>query len=117
MQGGVEAAVRNKILTIARDDHIGDSVGAIFLDLDGGGDEVACRIRDYLGGRIHIVSLELKRDRAIVEVQASPFSDEAARLAEAAADLARKGAPRNALAMFQQALELDPLSGQTLHEM
>jgi len=117
MQGGVEAAVRNKILTIARDDHIGDSVGAIFLDLDGGEDEVARRIRDYLGGRIHIVSLELKRDRAIVEVQASPFSDEAARLAEAAADLARKGAPRNALAMFQQALELDPLSGQTLHEM
>jgi tetratricopeptide (TPR) repeat protein len=109
--------VRNKVLTIARDDHIGDPIGAIFLDLDGGEPEVARRVREYLGGKIHITRLELKRDRAIVEVQASAFSDEAARLSEAAADLARKGAPRNAIAMFQQALELDPLSGPTLHEM
>jgi tetratricopeptide (TPR) repeat protein len=109
--------VRNKVLTIARDDHIGDPIGAIFLDLDGGEQEVARRVREYLGGKIHITRLELKRDRAIVEVQASAFSDEAARLSEAAADLARKGAPRNAIAMFQQALELDPLSGPTLHEM
>jgi tetratricopeptide (TPR) repeat protein len=112
-----EAAVRNKLLTIARDDHIGDPVGAIFLDLDGGEQEVARRVREYLGGKIHILNLELKRDRALVEVQASPFGDEAARLSEAAADLARKGAPRNAIAMFKQALELDPLSGPALHEM
>jgi tetratricopeptide (TPR) repeat protein len=109
--------VRNRVLTIARDDHIGDSIGAIFLDLEGGEQEVARRVREYLGGKIHIVRLELKRDRAIVEVQASAFSDEAVRLGEAASDLARKGAPRNALAMFKQALELDPLSGSALHEM
>ena len=85
--------MRNKLLTIARDDHIGDPVGAIFLDLDGGDQEVARRVREYLGGKIHILNLELKRDRALVEVQASPFGDEAARLSELAdADDARAAA-------------------------
>jgi tetratricopeptide (TPR) repeat protein len=109
--------VGRKILVIARDDHIGDPIGAIFLELDGGEDEVARRIRDYLGGKVQILKLELKHDRATVEVEASAFTEEANRLAAAAADLARKGAPRNAIAMFKQALELDPLGGQTLCDM
>ncbi|HEY2107373.1 MAG TPA: hypothetical protein VGH29_16360 [Candidatus Binataceae bacterium] len=110
-------AVGRKILVIARDDHIGDPIGAIFLELDGGEDEVARRIRDYLGGKVQILKLELKHDRATVEVEASAFTEEANRLAAAAADLPRKGAPRNAIAMFKQALELDPLGGQTLCDM
>ncbi len=109
--------MRKKILVIARDDHIGDPVGAIFLDLEEGTPEVTRRVREYLGGRIQILKLDLKRDRAVVEVEASPFAQEAIRLGAAAADLARKGAPRNAIAMFKQALELDPLSAQTLYEM
>ncbi len=110
-------AARKKVLVIARDDHIGDPIGAIFLDLEGGDAEVARRVREYLGRKLHVLNIELKRDRATVEVEASPFSQEADRLAAAAADLARKGAPRNAVAMFKQALELDPLGGQTLHDM
>ncbi len=109
--------MRKKVLVIARDDHIGDPIGAIFLELEGGEAEVARRVRDYLGGKVHILKLELKRDRATVEVAASAFTEEANRLAAAAADLARKGAPRNAIAMFKQALELDPLGGQTLCDM
>ncbi len=110
-------AARKKVLVIARDDHIGDPIGAIFLDLDGGDAEVARRVREYLGGKIHVLNIELKRDRVTAEVEASPFSEEAERLAIAAADLARKGAPRNAVAMFKQSLELDPLGGQTLYDM
>ena len=106
-----------KTLVIARDDHIGDRIGAIFLDLDGGEAEVAERIREYLGGKIQILNVELKHDRAAVDVEMASFPDEAGRLGAAAADLARKGAPRNAIAMFNQALELDPFNGQTLSEM
>lgn len=110
-------AARKKVLVIARDDHIGDPIGAIFLDLEEGGPEVTRRVREYLGGKIQILKLELKRDRAIVEVEASPFGEEASRLGTAASDLARKGAPRNAIAMFKQALELDPLEGQSLYDL
>lgn len=110
-------AVGKKILVIARDDHIGDPIGAIFLELDGGEPEVARRVREYLGGKVQILKLELKHYRATIEVEASAFAEEANRLSAAAADLARKGAPRNAIAMFKQALELDPLSGQTLWDM
>ncbi len=117
VEQGRQVAARSKVLVIARDDHIGDPVGAIFLDLEGGEAEVARRVREYLGGKVHINKLELKRDRAMVEVEASPFGDEAVRLGAAAADLARKGAPRNAISMFKQALELDALSGQTLYDM
>lgn len=110
-------AVHKKVLVIARDDHIGDPIGAIFLELEGGEAEVARRVRDYLGGKVHILKLDLKHDQATIEVEASAFTEEASRLATAAADLARKGAPRNAIAMFKQALELDPLGGQTLCDM
>jgi tetratricopeptide (TPR) repeat protein len=109
-------ALRKKVLVIARDDHIGDPIGAIFLDLDGEA-EVARRIHAYLAGKARIIKIELKHDRALVDVEASPFSEESERLAAAAADLARKGAPRNAIAMYKQALELDPLGGQTLYDM
>ena len=118
MGGGGKAARRaQEILVIARDDHIGDPIGAIFLDLEDGEGEVARRVREYLGGKARILKIELRRDRATVEVEASIFTEESTRLAAAAADLARKGAPRNAISMFKQALELDPLDGQTLYDM
>jgi tetratricopeptide (TPR) repeat protein len=110
-------ALRKKILTIARDDHIGDPIGAIFLDLEDGDAEVARRMREYLGAKARILKIDLKHDLALVEVEASPFTEESTRLAAAATDLARKGAPRNAIAMFKQALELDPLNGQAGYDM
>jgi tetratricopeptide (TPR) repeat protein len=110
-------AARKKVLVIARDDHIGDPIGAIFLEPEGGEAGLARRIRDYLGGKARIRKVEMGRDRVTVEVEASMFTEESNRLAAAAADLNRKGAPRNALAMFKQALEIDPLNGQTLYDM
>ncbi len=110
-------AVSKQILVIFRDDHIGDPIGAIFLDLDDSQGEVARRVRQYLGGKARILKIELGRDRATVEVEASIFTEESIRLAAAAADLNRKGAPRNSISMFKQALELDPLAGQTLYDM
>jgi len=110
-------AVSKQVLVIFRDDHIGDPIGAIFLDLDDRQGEVARRVRQYLGGKARILKIELGRDRATVEVEASIFTEESTRLAAAAADLNRKGAPRNAISMFKQALELDPLAGQTLYDM
>jgi len=112
-----QVAVRRKVLTIARDDHIGDPIGAIFLDLDDGEAEVARRVRDYLGPKARILKIDLKHDHALVEVEVSPFTEESNRLAAAAADLARKGAPRNAIAMFKQALELDLINGQAGYDM
>jgi tetratricopeptide (TPR) repeat protein len=112
-----QVAVRKKVLVISRDDHIGEPIGAVFLDLEGGDSEVARRVREYLGGRVHIFRIELRRDRVLVELEPSPFAEEANRLGTAASDLARKGAPRNALSMFDQALELDPLSGTAWHEL
>ena len=113
----IGVAVNKKALVIFRDDHIGDRIGAIFLGLEDGEREVARRVREYLGGKARILKIELGRDRATVEVEASVFTEESTRLAAAAADLNRKGAPRNAIAMFKQALELDPLAGETLYEM
>lgn len=110
-------AGRRKILVIARDDHIGEPIGAIFLEPPDGQAGVTRMLREYLGGKATIVNVELEHDRVKVEVEASLFADESARLAAAAADLCRKGAPRNALAMFKQALELDPLSGASLYQM
>jgi tetratricopeptide (TPR) repeat protein len=114
---GRQVGVREKVLVIGRDDHIGDRIGAVFLGLEGGDAEVVRRLREYLGGRIEILKFELKSDRVLVKVGVSQFAEEANRLGAAAADLARKGAPRNAISMFKQALELDPLSGATLYEM
>jgi tetratricopeptide (TPR) repeat protein len=112
-----QVASRKKVLVISRDDHIGEPIGAVFLELEGGDAEVALRVREYLGRRVQIFRIELRRDRVLVELEPSQFAEEADRLGIAASDLARKGAPRNALAMFDQALELDPLSGTTLHEL
>lgn len=104
-------------LVIVRDDHIGDPIGAIFLEPDDGEDGILRRIAEYLGAKARILHIGLAHDRVTVEVEASPFAEESGRLASAAADLHRKGAPRNALAMFEEALALDPLNGQALYQM
>jgi len=98
-------------LVLLRDDHIGDTVGAIFLDPSPeDADAVISRLRDYLGERVHVVSAELSNDRIEVEVEVRALADEANRLAAAAGELSRKGVRRNAIALFRQALDLDPLN-------
>lgn len=98
-------------LVLLRDDHIGDTVGAIFLDPSPEDtDAVISRLRDYLGERVCVISGELSNDRIEVEVEVRALADEANRLAAAAGELSRKGVRRNAIALFRQALDLDPLN-------
>jgi tetratricopeptide (TPR) repeat protein len=98
-------------LVLLRDDHIGDTLGAIFLDPSPeDADAVISRLRDYLGERVHLIGAELSNDRIEVEVEVRALADEANRLAAAAGELSRKGVRRNAIALFRQALDLDPLN-------
>jgi tetratricopeptide (TPR) repeat protein len=98
-------------MVLLRDDHIGDTVGAIFLDPSPeNADEIISRLRDYLGERVRVINAELTAQRVEVEVEVRALAEEATRLAAVASDLSRKGVRRNAIALFRQALELDPLN-------
>ena len=98
-------------MVLWRDDHIGDAVGAIFLDPSiENADAIILRLRDYLGERVRIISAELTTERVEIEVEVRALVEEASRMAAAAGDLSRKGGRRNAIALFRQALELDPLN-------
>lgn len=117
MANSEQPATRIRRLTIVRDDHIGDPIGAIFLEPDDGPAGIVRRIADYLGPKTRILATEMMHDRVRVEVQSSPFFEESSRLAAAATELWRKGAPRNALSMYQEALALDSLNGHALHQL
>jgi tetratricopeptide (TPR) repeat protein len=98
-------------LVLWRDDHIGDTIGAIFLDPSPEkADDIIDRLRDYLGERVRVLNAELTAQRVEVEVEVRALAEEANRLAAAAGDLGRKGVRHNAIALFQEALELDPLN-------
>ena len=96
---------------ILRDDHIGEPLGAIFLDPSPEKTEWTIDLlRAYLGRRVRIRKVELGEDRVEVEVEFHALSIEADQLVAAARDLHRKGARRAALELFREALELDPLN-------
>ncbi len=98
-------------ITIMRDDHIGDLLGAIFLDVSARHeDSIMARLSEYLGKRVRIVKAEITNDRAEVEVEIKAWEEEGDRLAAHATDLKQKGARRNAQSLFREALELDPLN-------
>lgn len=98
-------------VVIRREDHIGDGLGFIFLEAKGGDDDAIIeRLREYLGPRIRILKAEIGAERIEVEAGGRRFAEEASRLAEAAEGLRRKGASRNAMAHFKEALALDPLN-------
>ncbi|HLJ43254.1 MAG TPA: hypothetical protein VKT12_03475, partial [Candidatus Binataceae bacterium] len=95
-------------IVIRREDHIGDSLGFIFLqDAGGNQDAIIDRLRDYLGPRLRILKAEIGAERIEIEIGGRRFAEEAARMAEAAEGLRRKGASRNATAHFKEALALD----------
>jgi len=102
-------------IVIRREDHIGDSLGFIFLeDVGGNQDAIIDRLRDYLGSRLRILKAEIGAERIEIEIGGRRFAEEAARMAEAAEGLRRKGASRNATAHFKEALALDPLNVMAL---
>jgi tetratricopeptide (TPR) repeat protein len=102
-------------IVIRREDHIGDSLGFIFLeDVGGNQDAIIDRLRDYLGPRLRILKAEIGAGRIEIEIGGRRFAEEAARMAEAAEGLRRKGASRNATAHLKEALALDPLNVMAL---
>jgi len=102
-------------IVIRREDHIGDTLGAVFLEVSGGDhDAIIERLRDYLGPRIRILKAEIGSERIEIEAAGRRFAEEAARLTEAAEDLRRNGASRNAMAHFKEALALDPFNVMAL---
>ena len=102
-------------IVIRREDHIGDGLGFIFLETGGVDHEaIIQRLREYLGPRIRILKAEIGAEQIEVEAGGRRFAEEAARLTEAAQGLRRKGASRNAMAHFKEALALDPLNVMAL---
>jgi tetratricopeptide (TPR) repeat protein len=97
-------------LVIRREDHVADRLGLIFLEGVVDHDAIIERLREYLGKRVRIIKAEVSPDVIEVEVTGRRFAQEAARLADVAEDLRRNGASRNAIALFREALELDPLN-------
>jgi tetratricopeptide (TPR) repeat protein len=98
-------------LLIQRDDHIGDSLGFIFLEAGSGDHDVIIeRLREYFGPRVRILKAEVSAEKIEVEASVRRFTEEAAQLATMADALCRKGATRNAQALFKESLELDPLN-------
>jgi tetratricopeptide (TPR) repeat protein len=104
---------QRRTLVILRDDHIGDAIGAIFLDpASVGEDAIVARLSEYLGPRVRLLRATVGADRAEVQVEVKALVEEANRLAAVAADLRNKGARRNATSLFKEVLELDPLNGR-----
>src|SRR5208282_3511429 len=105
----------NRSLVIRRIDHVGDAVGLAFLESpETGGDALLARLREYLGDKLKLVKAEVSHGEITVEVESRGWTEEGARMAAAARDLYQKGARRGALAMYRDALELDPLNVEAI---
>jgi tetratricopeptide (TPR) repeat protein len=106
---------RNRTLVIRRDDHIGDAIGLVFLETpETAAETIIERLREYLGPRVKILKAEISREQIEVEIEARGWTEESTRMAAAARDLFLKGGRRNALAMFQEAIALDPLCAEAM---
>jgi tetratricopeptide (TPR) repeat protein len=102
-------------LVIRRNDHVGDPMGLAFLESpETNGDAVLERLREYLGDKLKLVKAEVSHDEITVEVEARGWTEEGARMAAAARDLYQKGGRRTALAMYRDAIELDPLNAEAI---
>jgi|HubBroStandDraft_6_1064221.scaffolds.fasta_scaffold224750_3 tetratricopeptide (TPR) repeat protein len=102
-------------IVIRREDHIGDGLSFIFLEAGGGDhDAIIERLREYLGPRVKILKAEIGAEQIEIQAGGRRLAEEASRLAEAAQTLRRKGASRNAMAHFKEALTLDPLNVMAL---
>ena len=105
-------------LVIRRIDHVGDPVGLAFLESpETNGDALLARLREYLGDKLKLVKAEVSHDEITVEVESRGWSEEGARMAAAARELYQKGARRAALAMYRDALDLDPLNAEAVLQL
>ncbi|HEY2663120.1 MAG TPA: tetratricopeptide repeat protein, partial [Candidatus Binataceae bacterium] len=103
-----------RTLTIRRDDHTGEPIAVLFLVSDMDADSQLHLIRDYLGPKVNILNLAFFSDRLEVQVEYTAHPVEASHLADAAAAIRLKGAPRIALSLLKESLEMDPLNPTAL---
>jgi tetratricopeptide (TPR) repeat protein len=102
-------------LVIRRVDHVGDPVGLAFLESpETNGDAVLERLREYLGSKLKVVKADVAHGEITVEVESRRWTEEGARMAAVARELYEKGARRSALAMYRDALDLDPLNAEAM---
>ena len=105
-------------IVIRSDDHLGDSLGVLFLlepaEL---GDTVIEKLREYLGDKIQVIKADLSREKIEVEVETVGFRDESDRLVAATAGLRRNRLYRSAQPMLEDALKLDPLNPRAMIAM
>ena len=102
-------------LVIRRIDHVGDPVGLAFLESpETDGDALLERIREYLGNKLKLVKAEVSHGEITVEVESRGWAEEGTRMASVARNLYEKGARRSALAMYRDALDLDPLNAEAM---
>jgi len=106
---------RRSSIVIRSDDHLGDSMGAIFvLDAEHLDNSVIEKLRGYLGAQVHVLKAIVSRDKIEVEVECAAFHDESDRLVESARGLRRNHLYRSAESTLREALKLDPLNPHAL---
>jgi tetratricopeptide (TPR) repeat protein len=109
---------RRSSILIRADDHLGDSLGAVFiLEPENYGDTVIAKLREYLGAQTHVIKAEVSRDRIEVEVECTSFRAESDRLVDAARGLRKNRLYRSAASSLNEALKLDPLNPHALMAM
>jgi len=115
---------RRSSILIRAEDHLGDSLGVVFmLEPEQLGETVIEKLRDYLGAQTEVIKAVVSRDRIEVEVECAAFREESDRLVEAARGLQKNRLHRSAESTLDEALKLDPLNphalmvlGEVLHD-
>ena len=106
---------RRSSIVIRAEDHLGDSLGVIFmLEPEQLGEGVIEKLRDYLGAQIEVTKAIVSRDTIEVEVECAAFREESDRLVEAARGLRNNRLHRSAESTLHEALKLDPLNPNAL---
>jgi tetratricopeptide (TPR) repeat protein len=106
---------RRSSIVIRSDDHLGDSLGVLFvLELEQLGAIVIEKLRDYLGDQCEIIQAAVSRDQIEVEVECTVFREESDRLVGAARGLQKNRLYRSAESTLAEALKLDPLNAGAL---
>jgi tetratricopeptide (TPR) repeat protein len=106
---------RRSSIVIRAEDHLGDSLGVVFmLEPEQLGEGVIEKLRDYLGAQIEVTKAIVSRDTIEVEVECAAFPEESDRLVEAARGLRNNRLHRSAESTLHEALKLDPLNPHAL---
>jgi len=106
---------RRSAIVIRSDDHLGDSVGAIFvLDAEHLHQMLIEKLHEYFGPQVQVLKAVVSRDKIEIEADCAAFPDESDRLVESARGLRRNRLFRSAESTLREALKLDPLSPHAL---